>query len=116
MKIEVAEFEGPALLLHAEGRISILTADDFHDEILKIIARSKHDVIIDTSDVTYLSTAGLRAFLILSRRLAMANRRLHICNLKPYILEVFQIIGFDKVIPIHPDLDSALVAVQRGTS
>ena len=116
MKISVAETDGPALLLRARGRINVLTADGFHNDVLQVIAKSGHDVIIDTSDVTYLSTAGLRAFLILSRRLAMANRRLHICSLKPYILEVFQIIGFDKVIPIHPDLDSALVAIQRSAS
>lgn len=115
MKVNVAEFDGPALLLHAEGRISILTADDFHDEILKIIARSRYDVIVDASDVNYLSTAGLRVFLILSRRLTIANRSLHICNLKPYILEVFQTIGFDNLIPTYPDLDSALDAIQAET-
>lgn len=115
MKIEVVEFDGPALVLKAEGRISVLTADGFHDETLKIIARSPHDVIVDASGVTYLSTAGVRAVLVLSRRLTIANRNLHICNLRPYILEVFQMIGFDKLIPIYPDLDSALEAVQSGT-
>lgn len=115
MKIKEADFDGPALLLQAEGRINVLTADGFHNEVLQVVARSRHDVIIDTSDVTYLSTAGLRAFLILSRRLAMANRRLHICNLKPYILEVFKVIGFDKVIPLHNDIDSAIAAVQSNT-
>ncbi len=114
MKIEVAEFDGPALMLKAEGRINVLTADGFHDEILKVIARSGYDVIIDASDVTYLSTAGLRAFLVLSRRLTIANRGLHICNLKPYIFEVFSMIGFDKLIPIYPDLDSALAAIENA--
>lgn len=115
MKIEVVEFDGPALVLKAEGRISVLTADGFHNEALQIIARSRHDVVIDASGVDYLSTAGLRAFLILSRRLTITNRSFHICNLKPYIHEVFEIIGFDKLIPIHPDLDSALGAIETGT-
>ncbi len=115
MKIEVAEFDGPALVLKAEGRISVLTADGFHDETLKIVARSRQDVIIDASDVTYLSTAGLRAFLVLSRRMEIANRSLCICNLKPYIFEVFETIGFNNLMPIYPDLDSALTATEAGT-
>ena len=115
MKIEVAEFDGPALVLKAEGRINVLTADGFHDEILKIIARSRLDVIIDASGITYLSTAGIRAFLVLSRRLTIANRSLHICNMKPYIFDVFQMIGFDKLIPTYPDIDSALEAIRSGT-
>lgn len=116
MKIKVAEFDGPALVLKAEGRISVLTAEGFQDETLKIMASSRHDVIIDASDVTYLSTAGLRAFLVLSRRIAIANRSLHVCNLRPYILEVFEMIGFNNLIPIYPDLDSALIAIESKTS
>ena len=116
MKIKVAEFDGPALLLQAEGRINVLTADGFHGDTLRAVSDSPHDVIIDATGVTYLSTAGLRAFLLVSRQLATSNRSLHICNLKHYIHDVFKIIGFDNVIPIHPDLDSALVAIQGGAS
>ena len=116
MKIKVAEFDGPALLLQAEGRINVLTAEGFHGDTLRVIAGTTHDVVIDATGVTYLSTAGLRAFLLVSRRLAASNRSLHICNLKPYIVEVFKIIGFDNLIPIHPDLDSALTAVVSKAS
>ena len=116
MKIRVAEFDGPALLLQAEGRINVLTADGFRGDTLRVISGTTHDVIIDATGVTYLSTAGIRAFLLVSKRLAASNRSLHICSLKPYILDVFKIIGFDNVIPIHPDLDSALTAVVSKAS
>lgn len=116
MKIKVVEFEGPALVLQAEGRINVLTADGFHGDTMRAISDSPHDVIIDATDVTYLSTAGLRAFLLVSRRLAASSRSLHICNLKPYILDVFQVIGFDNVIPIYPDIDSAIDAIQSKVS
>ena len=116
MRINIAEFEGPALLLQPEGRINVLTAGGFQDDTMEAISSSPHDVIIDATNITYLSTAGLRAFLSVSRTLAVSNRSLHICNLKPYILEVFQIIGFDKVIPIHPDLDTVLTAIESKTS
>ncbi len=116
MKIEVAEFDGPALVLKAEGRINVLTAEGFQDDTMDAISSSPHDVIIDATDVTYLSTAGLRAFLLVSRTLAANNRSLHICNLKPYIFDVFKIIGFHNVIPIHPDLDSVLTAIESKAS
>ena len=82
---------------------------------MQAISDSPHDVIIYATGVTYLSTAGLRAFLLVSRQLATGNRSLHVCNLKPYILEVFQVIGFDNLIPTYPDLESALDAIQAGT-
>ena len=112
MIIDVVECDGPALLLQARGRINILTAKGFEAHTRQVIADSDNDVIIETSEVTYLSTAGLRAFLLLWKELKEDGRSLHICGLKPYIQRVFEIIGFDQVIPIHPDLDSAIAAVE----
>ncbi len=108
--IEVVASNGPALLLRAQGRLNMLSASMFEADAVRAMASTKSDVVIDASDVTYLSSAGLRVFLRLSRRLSKSDRSLRICSLKPYILEVFEIIGFDKVIPIHSDLASALSA------
>ena len=111
MIIDIVDFDGPALLLQARGRINILTAEGFEDRTRRVINATNDDVVIDTSEVTYLSTAGLRAFLVLWRQLQDQDRRLYICGLKPYIQRVFEIIGFDQVIPIHPNVDSALAAI-----
>ena len=116
MKVHVAEFDGPALLLQAEGRINVLTADGFHADAMDAISSNSLDVIIDATGVTYLSSAGLRAFLLVSRILASNNRDLYICNLKPYLAEVFKIIGFDNVIPIYPNLGSVLAAIASKAS
>ena len=112
MTIDIADFDGPALLLQARGRINILTAEGFEASTRRVIAATDADVIIDTSEVTYLSTAGLRAFLVLWRQLQDEDRRLYICGLKPYIQRVFEIIGFDQVIPIHPNVASVLAAME----
>ena len=62
MMIDVVEFDGPALMLRARGRINVLTASVFEIDALRAIADSDYDVIVDTSEVIYLSTAGLRVF------------------------------------------------------
>ena len=112
MMIDVVEFDGPALMLRARGRINVLTASVFEIDALRAIADSDYDVIVDTSEVIYLSTAGLRVFLLLSRELKDDDRSLYICGLLPHIYQVFEIIGFDRVIPIYPDVDSALAAIE----
>jgi len=112
MKVDIVEYSGPALLLRAQGRINILTCDLFEAYVLTASGGSDRDVIIDGSDVTYLSSAGLRAFLRVWQDLNKVNRNLHVCSLKPYIQEVFHIIGFDKLIPIHPDIAGALDDIQ----
>ena len=112
MMIEIVDFDGPALLLQARGRINILTAEGFGARTGRVIGATDDDVIIDAAEVTYLSTAGLRAFLILWRQLQDQDRRLYLCGLKPYIRRVFEIIGFDKVIPIYVDVASAIADIE----
>ena len=113
-EIDVLESRGATLLLRARGRINVLSANRFEAETLRVVARSESNVVVEASDITYISSAGLRAFLRISRALGRRQRSLHVCSLKPYIHEVFEMVGFDRVIPLHTDLDSALTAAQQS--
>ncbi len=108
--IEVVETNSPALLLKASGRLNTLNADEFEADVKRAVATTSSDVVIEASNLTYLSSAGLRALFRLSRGLDRLDRSLRLCNLKPYIHEVFEIIGFDRVIQIYSDVPSALSA------
>ena len=116
MIVDIVECDGPALLLRARGRFNVFTADVFEVDAMRAIATTDRDVIIDTSEITYLTTAGLRVFVLLSRELKKRGRNLYICNLRPYIYQVFEKIGFHLVIPIHPDVPSALAAIEGRSS
>ena len=112
MTLEVENFGEPILLLRAGGRINALRADNFYTQALMAIATSDRDVIMDSSEIVYISSAGLRAVLHISRALQKEQRELHICGLKPHIEETFKIIGFHKIVPLHPDVESAMAAVR----
>ena len=113
-EVDVLESKGPTLLLRARGRINVLSANLFEADTLRAAARTESNVVVEASDVTYVSSAGLRAFLRISRTLGRNQRSLHICSLKPHIQQVFVMVGFDRVIPLHPDVESALTAAQRS--
>ena len=112
MNVDVVEEEGSALILRAEGRITSTNAEMFEFYVRRAVAGSDRDVIVDGSEVTFLGSAGLRTFLRLWKLLNRQERCLHICALKAHIREVFRIIGFDRIIPIQEDRDSAIVAVE----
>ena len=112
MTLKVEKFAESFLLLRAEGRINTLRADNFYAQALMAIATSEHDVIMDSAEIVSISSAGLRAVLHLSRALQAEQRELHICSLKPHIEETFRIIGFHKLMPLHPDMESAVAAVR----
>ena len=112
MTLKVEDFAGPILLLRAGGRINALRADNFYAQALMAIATSDRHVIMDSAEIVYISSAGLRAVLHISRALQAEQREFHICSLRPHIEETFKIIGFHKIVPLHPDIESAMAAVR----
>ncbi len=112
MTLRVESFSEPVLLLKAEGRINALRADNFYTQALMAIATSDNDVLMDSAGIVYISSAGLRAVLHISRALQAEKRKLHIYGLKPHIEETFKIIGFHKIMSLYPDMESAMAAAQ----
>ena len=96
--------------------LSRTSADMFEADTMRAAASAQSDVVVEASDVTYISSAGLRAFLRISRTLKRSHRKLHICGLKPHIEQIFEMIGFNRVIPIHADVDSALTAADNPSN
>ncbi len=102
-------------MLRDRGHINTQSAALFETNAMLTIADTNSHVVIEASEVTYLSSAGLRVFLRLWRKLKKSDRVLSICNLRPYINQVFELLGFDRVITIHSDVDSALAVAGGNT-
>ncbi len=115
-QIDVVELRDPVLMLRARGRINTVTAEVFEADARNSIGDTGSHVLIEASEVTYLSTAGLRVFLRLWNELKQRGRLLLLCSFKPYINEVFELLGFHKVMDIFSDMDSALAFAGAGAS
>ena len=96
------------LVILAEGRVDSANAQEFQMSLADEIDESDRAVILDFGKITYISSAGLRVILLTAKTLRRQNATLTVCSLSDPIREVFEISGFDKMIPIR---DSKLDAV-----
>lgn len=107
MKIE--EFKnGHTLVMTPEGRLDAQSAQSLQEQILRRIEDGEKSILLDFSKIDYISSAGLRALLTAAKRLRESGGRLAICFLKDKVREVFQVSGFDTVVEIYPDKETAL--------
>ena len=65
-------------------------------------------VVIDMSDLAYISNAGLRVFIQAAKKLEAHDARLVLCALSNEISSVFEASGLDRVIDLRPSLDAAV--------
>ena len=105
------ESENGVLIARAEGRIDGANARDFGSAMLAAVRECKGAFIIDCEELSYISSAGLRAMLLIAKALAKREAPFALCSLSDPVAEIFQISGFDQIISIHRSRDEALGTV-----
>src|ERR671939_291961 len=65
-------------------------------------------ILLNFSNVEYLSSAALGKLITLNKKLQQAGGRLILCNIDPQILEVFEITKLDKFFNIQKEEQAAL--------
>jgi len=99
------------LIAKAEGRIDGVNARDFEEAMKAAISTDDSTVVIDLEGLSYISSAGLRVILLIAKTLRNRNAELVLCSLSAPIREVFEISGFDKIIPVHASREQALASI-----
>ena len=112
MDIHSEQQEG-VLILKPHGRIDSANAHDFQQSLTAAIDDQQSAVVADFQDISYMSSAGLRAVLIVAKALRQRGARFALCSMTPVIADVFTISGFSKVITVLDSRAEAL-AHMRG--
>ena len=93
-------YNGPELIINVEGRIDTITAPDFENEINEELGKF-NSLIINFSDLEYISSAGLRVLIATQKKLKPENIPMTIKNVNDTISEIFRMSGFDKILKIE---------------
>src|SRR5260221_4368682 len=103
-----------AVVVHAAGRLDQDTCEAFRGDLMKHVDEAAHGggaIVLDLSGLEYVSSAGLRCFMLASRQ-AKANRaRIAVAALQPMVSEIFEISHFNLVFQVFPTVREALGAV-----
>jgi len=68
-------------------------------------------VVIDMTDLIYISSMGLRMILQVVKEMENQDIRIAFCSLSEDVREVFETSGFSSRIDIRPSLEEAIAAV-----
>ena len=98
--------------LSLSGRLDTTTAKAFEDRILAHIDSGERRIAIDLTGLEYISSAGLRVFLLAAKRLDSAQGRIALCALTEPVREVFDVAGFISIFAIYDSHQEALKDLQ----
>ena len=95
-------------ILTLDGRLDGESSPSLEESVNDHLANDCKQIIFDCSQLNYISSAGLRVFLISSKRTSAVAGCVTFCSLQPNIVEIFELSGFDNLFSSHADLDTAL--------
>ena len=80
-------------------------------ELFRLIEHdNRKSILLNFSDVEFLSSAALGKLITLDRKVKASKGRLKMSNIRPEIFEVFQITKLNKVFDIRNDESEAVAA------
>ncbi len=116
MKVKFETLDRTTLVI-PEGRLDFGAAAEFQRQIEQLIAGEATMpavLIIDCAALDYVSSAGLRVFLLAARAAQRAGIAFALCALQPAVREIFDLSGFSRIMTVHPDRPSALAHTAPG--
>jgi serine/threonine-protein kinase RsbW len=104
----------PARIFDLRGRLDAVGTNTAIAQVWAAIATGTRNILLDMSGVTFMSSSGLRALLLVRKELIGKGGELRLCELQPQVYEVFAITGFTQVFAIHRTRDDAIAAFGQG--
>ena len=98
------------LLARPRGRIDHASVQAFEAALEPLLVQGAEGrtLVLDLAGLEYISSVGLRAFMVAERRLRDAKSRLIVAALSGVVKEIFAISRFDRVLTVTPTVDDAL--------
>jgi len=76
------------------GRLDTAAAVDFNTQIQPLIENADKQIVLDCSNLDYISSSGLRAFLTIRKAAGANGGKVTIKNINGEIEKVFKMTGF----------------------
>jgi anti-anti-sigma factor len=105
LEIQASELGGNKLL-RLIGRLDTETSADFELAAYDAHQGGARQFVVDLSEVSYVSSAGLRVLLALAKKLE-GQGALKLSGIKGVVKEVFEKSGFAKLFSIYADVQTA---------
>ena len=90
------------------GRIDATSSPSLDDALRRSVDGGARDLVVDLSGTDYVSSAGLRAFLGVAKRLRDLRGRLVLCAMGEPVRQVFQLAGFLPLFTVEPTREAGL--------
>lgn len=105
------ERDHDALVLLPSGSLDSGNAHKFESIVMGHVNNGELRLIVDFSGLNFVSSAGLRVFILAARAVQARMGQIILCSMKNHVEDVFRVSGIYRVITIKESRAAALAAL-----
>jgi anti-anti-sigma factor len=94
------EVKGNVLILRIVGRLDAVSSPNTERKIFDYIYSGQYELLVDFSGVDYLSSAGMRMLLSVTKKVKTLSGHLILFGVTNHVMEVLKMSGFDQVLEL----------------
>ena len=108
MELQIKNQPDQITHLALRGRLDTAGVDEVELKFTSHTVPRAKPLLLDMSEVTLLSSLGLRMLLTIAKALDRRGAKMVLLNPQPAVREFLNLSGFDKLMPVHNDEETAL--------
>jgi anti-sigma B factor antagonist len=102
---------GDVLVATPPTRLDTVTSPETEQALTEAVEAGAQRIVFDLGKTVYISSAGLRVILKISKLVVPTGGAVALCNANPQVREVLDISGFLAMLPYCSNLKEAVVKV-----
>lgn len=103
MSIEISKDGNGTLITINESSLVGNTVDQLKVEAMKIIESGEKKIILNLAKTNYIDSAGIGKILFINKKMLSNGGVLEINKITPTLLDFFETLAIDKIIPIQKE-------------
>ena len=107
--------EGKVHIFSLNGRFDAYSAEKVEAKLNFAVLEGTSNLLIDLSGTDYISSAGLKVFLAVAKKLKKKEGQIRLCCLQPDVKEVFDITEFTHIFKIYKTVEEGLSSFELLT-
>ena len=107
--MEISQKEENGIVFIAiKGRLDADSSPEAEKVVKDVLKGQTSRILFNLGALEYLSSAGLRVLLSASKEMRRKEGKIVLCALNEFVKEIFEVSGFQSLIPIADSVDSGI--------
>jgi anti-sigma B factor antagonist len=99
---------GDIMIISFIGRLDTATSSAAEAAIRELLVAGSNKIIINLADTEWVSSSGLRVFLVTAKKVSVVNGFLKLCQANDVVTEILEISGFSTILSVFASEEEAL--------